>query len=474
MERLTGLDAGFLYMETPSQHMHTLKIAVLDPATVPGGYSFPRVKQVLQERLHLLPPFRRRLVPVPLAVHHPLWAEDPDFSLDHHLLRRVVPEPGGRAELDALVGEIASTPLDRTRPLWELVVVEGLAHGNVAFVTKIHHSAADGVRAAELLLQVLDAAPDVAAPPPPRRPWRPERVPSRVELFVGALLSLARDLLGLPRLLVRTFVGLRDVVKLRRTGDVVSPPPPFSTTSTSFNRALTPRRAYASVAVSLDDVKAVKVALDVTLNDVVLAMCAGALRRYLEANHELPDRPLLAGVPVSTRGAAQGELGNRVSNMFTALPVQLADPLERIRAVAAVTVGAKAQHNALGADMLADWSEITPPAPFAGVVRLYSRLHLADRHRPPINLVVSNVPGPCQPLFIAGARLVEIQSVGPILEGIGLNITVWSYLDQLTFGILACRDTLPDVPRGGRRPGRRLDELQGVIGRTRSGRVGSA
>ena len=444
MQRLSGLDAGFLYMETPTLHMHTLKIAVLDPSTVPGGYSFERVAQILGERLHLLPPFRRRLVAVPFGLHHPLWVEDPDFELARHVHRTVAPPPGGTHELAAVISDIAGRQLDRRRPLWEIWVVEGLAGGNVGFVAKIHHAAADGVAAAQLLANVLETEPAPRPPRPAEAEWRPDRIPSRRELVVQALSERVRQLLGIPGLLRRTVSGLRAVARRRRSG-AVSPPVPFSTPTTSFNRALTSDRLFTMTSLALDDVKAVKSAFGVTVNDVVLAVCAGALRRYLADRGELPARPLVAGVPVSVAGDDARLGGNRVSNMFTALRTDVADPVERLLAIHEVTKAAKEVHNVLGAEMLEAWSELTPPAPFAAWMRLYSRLKLADRHRPPINLVVSNVPGPAQALYVAGARLLALWSMGPILEGIGLNVTVWSYLGQLNFGLVACPQAMPDL-----------------------------
>ena len=444
MERLTGLDAGFLYMETPTQHMHTLKIAILDPATVPGGYSFQGVKEVLAERLHLLPPFRRRLVEVPFNLHHPVWIEDPDFDLDYHVRRVAVPAPGGQEELDELISQIASHQLDRRHPLWEVWVVEGLEHDHIGFVSKIHHCMADGVKAAELLVNVFDTGPDAPTPAPPARPWQPEVIPSGRHLLGQAIVAMMRALLGVPALVRRTLQGFRAVARRRRSG-AVSPPLPFSAPTTTFNTALTPHRWYVSTSVSLDDVKAVKSALGATVNDIVLATCAGALRRYFEARRELPDRPLIAGVPVSTRTEEKGRLANSVSNLFASVPIHLADPVARVTAIHEVMKGAKEQLNLLGAEMLADWSELTPPRPYAALNRAYSRFRLAERHRPPINLVISNVPGPTQPLYVAGAKLLSIYSMGPILENIGLNITVWSYLGQMNFGIVACRETMPDL-----------------------------
>ena len=447
MQRLTGVDAGFLYMETPTLHMHTLKISILDPRDIPGGYTFERVREVLAERIHLLPPFRRRLVEVPLHLHHPIWVEDPDFDLDAHIRRVHVAPPGDMRAFSELCSDIASRQLDRRRPLWEIDVVEGLEDGHIGFVAKIHHSAADGVAAAEMLANVLEVTPEPKPVPPPTRPWRPDRIPSQLTLVVQALASLIPLLLSLPRLLVRTFGGLAAARRHRKDSDV-SPPMPFMTPKTSFNRALTPHRSFVMSSLPLDDFKAVKNAFGTTINDVLLAVCAGGLRRYLERHGELPDRPLVAGVPVSTRGGNGGDgkyRANVVSNMFTALPVQVADPVERLRTISGVTKAAKEVHNALGADMLKDWSEVTPPVPFAAWMRLYSRLNLANRHRPPINLVVSNVPGPRDPLYVAGARVTAIYSMGPILESIGLNVTVWSYLDQMNFGVVSCPELIPDL-----------------------------
>jgi WS/DGAT/MGAT family acyltransferase len=442
MERLTGLDAGFLYMETPSLHMHTLKIAVLDPAGVPGGYHFELVKEVLAPRLRHLPPFRRRLVEVPFGLHHPVWIEDPDFDLDYHVRRVAVPAPGGPKEFGELISDIASHQLDRRRPLWELWVVEGLEHGHLGVVAKIHHAAADGVAAAAMLASVLDPSAD--AGDDGRDSWKPDEVPSDLQLLGGAVRAWAAAVAGLPRLLWRTIGGIVRVVRRRRSG-AESPPLPFSGPRVSFNGALTPHRVFAFTSLSLHDVKDVKNALSVTVNDIVLALCAGALRRYLDERGELPARPLMAGVPVSIGGMGNRSSGNQVSNLFTSIPTDVADPIEQVRTVHRMMKGAKEVHNALGAEMLADWTELTPPRPFAAFMRFYSRRQLANRHRPPINLVISNVPGPSEPLYIGGARLLCIYSMGPILEGIGLNITVWSYCGLLNFGLVSCRELMPEI-----------------------------
>ncbi|MEY2588450.1 MAG: diacylglycerol O-acyltransferase / wax synthase [Acidimicrobiaceae bacterium] len=454
MERLTGLDASFLYNETPTLHMHTLKYSVLDVSTVPGGYDFARFQHELERRLHLLPPFRRRIVEVPGRINHPVWIEDPGFDLSFHVRRVTVPAPGGGREMDEVIAEIASSPLDRNRPLWEIWLLEGLssevAGGGtgtyVGFLAKIHHSVADGVAAAALLANVMADGPDDVDPPPPIEPWRPEAMPSWWQLLLDSIRDLLRSAVHMPGLLRRTVPRIRAVSRHRREADISPPRPILDTARTPFNGALTPHRSFATGTVRLADLKEVKDAFGATVNDVVLAMVAGSLRAWLDKRGPLPDRALVAGVPVSTDDpdAVRRLGGNKVSNMFTSLCTDIADPVQRLAAIHAITAEAKVVHNLLGADMLADWSEYTPPRPYAWFMRQYGRFRLAERHRPPINLVVSNVPGPREPLYVAGAQMTGIWSVGPILEGIGLNVTVWSYRDALNVGVIACRDHIED------------------------------
>jgi diacylglycerol O-acyltransferase len=450
MERLSGLDAGFLHQESPTVPMHTLKIAVLDPSTVPGGYSFDRFRDEFGMRLHLLPPFRKRLVEVPLGVHDPMWADDPDFDLDRHIRRQVAPAPGGRREIDDVIADIASHPLPRDRPLWETTVIEGLEGGRLAFVTKVHHAVADGVAAAELLANVTSLTPDTSIPEGAAalEDWKGEPLPGRYALFRIGLIERLRMLLHFPRLLVRTLRNLVAVARRRRGPGVNAPRPILDAPITPFNRSLTADRAFATVSLDFERLRAVKARLDVTVNDVLLAMVTGALRSYLQQRGELPDVPLVAGVPVSTDKPEDVRRlgGNKVSNLFTGLPTEEADPLKRVRRIHEVTKEAKVVQNLLGADMLAAWSDFTG-RPYGWVMRQYSRSRVADRGRPMINLVVSNVPGPREHLYVAGARIDEIYSVGPILESVGLNVTAWSYGDRLNVSMLACPDHIPDLRR---------------------------
>jgi diacylglycerol O-acyltransferase len=444
MERLTGLDAAFLYLENPTNHMHVAMTMVVDPSTVPGGYSFENIKEFIRGRLHLVPPFRRRLVEVPLNLAHPVWVDDPDFDLDFHIRRIGCPAPGGRRELGEMAGQIASTPLDRTRPLWELWVIEGLKQDRVGIVTKVHHAAIDGASGAELMVHLFDLEPEPAKPPPAIE-TPPEHIPTDLELLGHAAASRFRKAVALPRLLADTVGAVSRVVEGRRGPEGHVGAAPLTAPRTPWNGVLGPMRSVGFARVELQDVKDLKEAFGCTVNDVVLGLCAGTLRRYLLAHDALPDIPLVATCPVSVRTDGPASPGNKVSAMFTTLDTHLADPTERIRAIQACTVGAKEEHLAVGADMLQNWAEYAAPNTFNLASRLYSSWGLAGSHRPIHNVVISNVPGPPFPLYYAGCEMVAAYPMGPVMEGAGLNITVMSYRGSVDFGFMVDRDLVPDV-----------------------------
>jgi diacylglycerol O-acyltransferase / wax synthase len=446
MQRLTGLDATFLYLEHGGNLMHVASTAIFDPSTVEGGYSFDKVKEMVEARLHLLPPFRRRLVNVPFDLHHPLWIEDPDFDIDFHLRRAALPAPGGEAELAEFAAEVMGRPLDRSRPLWEMYMVEGLEHGYIASISKVHHAAIDGVSGAELMVNLLDFTPEVAEVEPPAEPWKPDRIPTDIELVGWAMNSLSRQPIQAVKAVRRTTRAALSLRRRNRQPGVTPPPAPFSAPNTSLNTAITPHRRFAFAQVQLDDVKMVKNKLGGTVNDVVLAICAGALRSYLQDRGEHVTDPLVAMVPISVRTEdQQGAMGNRVSSMLTSLATDIADPVERLHAISAGTTNAKEQDKAIGAETLMDWAEFAAPGLAARAARLYSSMKLADRHRPIFNVTISNVPGPDFPLYSAGARMVAYYPMGPIADGGALNITVMSYMGTMCFGLVACRETVPEV-----------------------------
>jgi WS/DGAT/MGAT family acyltransferase len=464
MERLTGLDAAFLYLENPTNHMHVAMTMVLDPDTVPGGYSFDKLKEFIHSRLHLVPPFTRRLCEVPLNLAHPLWIEDPDFDIDFHIRRIGCPSPGGRRELGEMAGQIASTPLDRSRPLWELWVIEGLKRDRIGVVTKVHHSAIDGSSGADLMVHLFDLQPEVSDPPPPTE-REPEHIPNDLELLGFAAASRFRKLIRLPRLIGETIGAVNRVAQGRLDANKKVGAAPLTAPRTSWNGPLSPMRNVGFARVELEDVKELKNAFGCTVNDVVLGLCAGTLRQYLLATDgEVPPTPLVAACPVSVRAEGDHEVGNKVSAMFASLDTNLEDPIERIRAIQECTVGAKEEHRAVGADMLQNWAEYAAPNTFNLASRLYSSWGLAESHPPIHNVIISNVPGPPFPLYYAGCEMVAAYPMGPVMEGVGLNITVMSYNGSVDFGFMVDRELVRDVWDMADRVKDALVELQVAAG----------
>ncbi|MBJ7359184.1 wax ester/triacylglycerol synthase family O-acyltransferase [Nocardioides sp.] len=443
MQRMDGVDANFLYLETPTMHMHTVKVAILErpEGSTVSGFDFDSFVDEVVARLDKLPSFRKRALMDPLRLNHPMWISDKELDPARHIFRVAVPPPGTMRELEKVVGQVVSIPLDRSVPLWELHVCEGMAGGRVAVVAKLHHALADGNAANNLLANATGAVSAVTSAPVL------ERTPSRPELVSAALADAVRQAFSLPALLVRTVRRLVDLVRIRRGSDVSPPRPILDVPRTSFNGPLGSRRNFATVTLSLDELKAARHAHGVTLNDVVLGVVSGALRRWLDAKGERPSSSLTAGVPVGTDpGDGPPRLeGNRVSNMFTTLATDVDDPHERLLTISRVTDAAKLTHRTLGPDMFVDWVQFTPPAAFGAVMRLYSRLRAASWHPAPFNVVVSNVAGPREELRLGDSRLVDLFSVGPILEGIGLNVTAWSYQDRMNVTLLSCPDLVPDL-----------------------------
>ncbi len=444
MERLTGMDAAFLYIETPKAHMHVAMTGIYDVSAMEGGYSFDKIKEHIGSRLHLIPPFTRRLVEVPFNLHHPVWVEDPHFNLDYHVRRIGCPEPGGRRELAEVTAQIASIPLDRTCALWEAWVIEGLKQDRVGFVVKVHHAAIDGASGADVMTQLYDMDPGGREIEPEVRV--PENIPGEGELLTYAALSKlkrARDSMGLLR---RTAGSVEKMLRSSRDPGSRHGALPLTAPTTRFNHTIGPRRKVAFARLPLDKAKGAKNALGVKLNDVVLAVCSGTLRRYLELHDDLPGEPLIAMCPISVRHDDDDteEGANHVSGMWASLATDVEDPRERLDMIAASTRGAKSDHEMIGAQSLTDWAEWSAPRTFGIGARLYSSMHLADNLGPVQNAVISNVPGPPFPLYLNGAELVAAYPMGPIMDGCALNITVMSYREHIDIGFMVDADLVPD------------------------------
>ncbi|TNC29027.1 WS/DGAT/MGAT family O-acyltransferase [Amycolatopsis alkalitolerans] len=442
MQPLSGLDASFLYLETPSQVLHVCGLLTLDGSTMPGGYSFATFRERLAERIAAIPEFRRKLHDSPLNLLHPVWVEDESFDVDRHVHRVAVPSPGDRETLAELCAHFAGQPLDRARPLWEMYVVEGLPGDGVAVLLKMHHATVDGVSGANLITYLCGLEPDSLLPLPETA--ANPAPPSDLDLLRTSVESLARRPAEIAKLLPDLLgMGSRWIARaLKRTGM----PVPFTAPRTSFNRTITGLRTVAYTSVDLDEVKKVKNAFSVTVNDVVLALCAGGLRRYLDERGELPAEPLVATVPVSVADRSDKDEGsNQLSAFFASLPTQLADPAARVYAIAESNRVSKEHHFSIKADMLQDWAQFAAPRLFGLAVRAYSALNLAERHPVVHNLVISNVPGPPMPLYLLGAKITGLYPLGPVFHGAGLNITVISNAGRVDVGLLAARELVPEL-----------------------------
>jgi diacylglycerol O-acyltransferase len=444
MQRLSGLDASFLYLETAAQPMHVCSILELDTTTMPGGYTFDRLRDELALRIKAMPHFREKLANSRLNLDHPVWVEDNDFDVDRHLHRIGLPAPGGRRELAEICGHIAALPLDRRRPLWEKWVIENVADtdaqagGRLVVMTKVHHAAVDGVTGANLMSQLCSTEPD--APPP--EPVAGVGGGSDLEIAVNGAIKFATRPLKLVNALPGTLSLVIDTVRRARTGLTMAAP--FTAPQTAFNANITGHRNVAFTQLDLDDVKAVKNHFGVKVNDVVLALVSGVLRRFLLDRAELPEGTLVAMVPVSVHGKSDRPGRNQVSGMFSRLETQVADPAARLKSIAEANSVAKQHSSAIGATLLQDWTQFAAPAVFGIAMRVYAASRLSGA-RPVHNLVVSNVPGPQEPLYYLGNEVKAMYPLGPIFHSSGLNITVMSLAGKLDIGIVSCPELLPDL-----------------------------
>ena len=474
MQQLTGLDAAFLALETANSTGHVGGVCILDPKEAPAPLTLARLTEVLGERLPLVPVLRRKLLNVPLGLDQPYWVDDPAFDIEYHIREIALPRPGSDAQLSEQVARLHARPLDRSRPLWEIYLITGLAKRRAAVYTKIHHSAIDGASGAELLTILLDLAPD-GRELPPAKPFVPARPPGPATLAALAAARLAwrpvqtvRVTNELVRVLPTLAPALGAVVGgmlgLNRGDGEVIPSAPGRAPATPFNRPITPHRRLALRSVDLDTVKIVKNAFGVSVNDVVMAMCAGALRRWLTDHDSLPDAPLIAMIPVSVRDpASKGALGNKVSAMLATLPTNVAEPAERLEIVHAATKIAKAQQAVIPQGLVDQVSDFALPALTARAARVVFATGVLHR-LPPFNLCISNVPGPNVPVYLCGAKLLAHYPVSVITDGQGLNITLVGYLGKLHFGLVSCRELVPDIDALAGYLVEELDSLLKVVG----------
>ncbi|MGH3438364.1 MAG: wax ester/triacylglycerol synthase family O-acyltransferase [Sciscionella sp.] len=459
VRRLSGVDAAFLSGEMSGHPMQSIAVGLLRAG--PGGpLVLEDLRTHLAARIDQLPAFRWRVVSVPLGLAHPVFVEDPHFDLGEHLCHAALPEPGGPEELDAACAELASRFLDRGKPLWRITLIDGLADGRQAMVLEIHHALMDGFAIRAALARIFSEEESAASPPR----WQPGRMPGRVRLVTAALAHDARTLTRLPELVGRTRRAMVAVRQRRAGAAVTVPKAGIDVPLSVINQGFTPERRFASTALPLDQVLAVKNAAGATVNDVALGLVGGALRAYLQARGALPDRSLVANVPVGIgeAGATPRSAGNRVALLTTSLATDVADPWERIQRISAVTAEAKACLNLAGRELQADWIEYLPPM----VLGPMMRRDQAARSRPgkrrvklDANAVVSNLRGSSVPWQFASTVVEEMYLAGPPDSKVGVNFAFWDYGGRLLFGIMSLADSVDDPGELAVGLSRSLDEL---------------
>ncbi|MBL4681553.1 MAG: wax ester/triacylglycerol synthase family O-acyltransferase [Pseudomonadales bacterium] len=450
MEQLTGQDASFLYGETARSPMHIGGLAIYDPAGLEGGTQrFKNILTFIEERLHLAKTFRRKLVEVPFNLDHPYWIEDKEFDIEFHIRHIRLPEPGDWRQLCIQVSRLHSRSLDLTKPLWEFTVIEGLDEvpglpkGSYAILTKIHHACIDGVSGVDITEAIHGLEPFPEPPPPPEKAWKGEAIPSPVELVTRANLNNMTQPFRFAEVMARAVPAMARFQKgLAQKKFSVNTKIP----KTRFGGVITGHRVIDGRNFELVDVKKIKSMVEGgTVNDAILAIVGGALRKYLESKKELPSDTLVAMAPISVRGEeGKKALGNQVAAMTVKLGTDIEDPLERLQAVHDGASSSKEMTNAVGAKLMTDFSQFIPSTTAALATRLYSEYRLAENVNMGFNCVVTNVPGPQVPLYCAGARLVTQFGLGPIFDGMGLIFPVFSYCGQITITVNSCREMVPD------------------------------
>lgn len=460
MKPLSGLDGAFLHLETPQTPMHVASLHLFDLPEDYRGDFHADVKRQMKQRLHLAPIFQRKLALMPLQFANPAWVNDDAVDLDYHVQRATLPAPGGQAELEDFAARRHSELLDRSRPLWRLWVIDGLASGQAGYYIKVHHAVLDG-QAGVLLAQALfDLTPVPRAVPRARRKLAAEH-PGMGELAAAALKHDAAQIVKFVRHLpdaVRTLVGLFG-------GGTVAKPKAGMGQNFSFgphtplNVQLTGERTFAGLSLPLDALKQLAAAHDAKLNDIVLALCSGALRRYLAQHGGIPRKPLIAAMPISLRPAGNTDYTTQATMTLVNLHTHRADALRRLHAIRDAATAAKALAGRTRSILPTDFPSISAPWLLHGLAKLYGNSGLAGTIPPMANVVVSNVPGPQVPLYTAGARMRTYWPLSIAEHGLGLNITVMSYAGAMGFGFTAARVAVPDARALTRALAESFDEL---------------
>jgi diacylglycerol O-acyltransferase len=451
MKHLSGLDATFLHTETPETPMHVGGLHLLE---LPAGYKgdfYEDVKAHIASRMHLSEIFTRKLALMPFELSNPVWVEDDDVDLDYHVRRVTLPRPGTMRQLEQYVGRLHSTLMDRSRPLWEFFVIDGLQGGGMAMYSKVHHAGIDGQAGAAFAQAIMDLTPHPDPIKTPRQVARRRNYQLGVaELAGAAFTNTLQQYVKLVKTLPDMARAVQSLIVPQPTSEgskAWSLPKNLNVLGprTPLNVAITNQRSYSVRSIPLAEVKQAGKKLGASLNDVVMAICAGALRRYLSDHGKLPKKPMSAAIPVTLRAPGDTSSNNQVSMTVMTLATDVADPIERIKVISESSAAAKSLMGSIKAAIPTDFPSFGAPWLMSGLASMYGRSRLADRLPPVANVVISNVPGAQTALYIAGAKLLTYYPVSIPSHGMALNMTVQSYNGMLDFGLIACRRAVPDV-----------------------------
>ena len=474
IQQISGNDATFLYAESPTSPMHVATLTMVE-----GSLKYEDFKEIIAAKLHLVPKFRQRLLNVPMNLDYPYWVDDPNFELDLHLNRIKLPDPSNWKTLRELTSSLFSGPLDLRRPLWSISFIEGIDEipqvpkGSVAIVTKIHHVMVDGVSGVGIMGVLFDkkGKKEDEKPLVPK-PYEPEPLPDEFSLLLKSGYSFIKNPLKVPKLVSETVVALlkkKAANKISSHKEVGSGR--FLVPKTIFNGSISPKRTWGTAILSFERINVLRKAMGVSINDLILAICAGAIRRYLQEREKLPLQPLVANVPISIRVKGSKEMNNQISNMFVQIGTHIDDPIERLEYIQEQTLLGKEKHNAVGAKSLAKMADSVPFGLANLAAGLYSRYNIKELHRPPFNVTITNVPGPREVLYLRGHKIVSIFGLTPVVDGFGLIIAAFSYNGQVSITTTSDANTMPDADKFSRYIRESANELEKRIKKRKKKKV---
>ncbi len=466
IEQISAQDATFLYADSPTSPMHIGSLTIVE-----GSLNFKDFRAIVASKLHLMPKFRKRLLNVPLNLDYPYWVDDPNFDINLHLDRIKLPDPANWKTLREVTASIFSDSLDLRRPLWSISFIEGLDEikqipkGSVAIVTKIHHVMIDGASGVGLMGMLFDREKeDRRTSIPAPKPYEPDPLPDELSLLLKSSTKFIKDPLKAPVTIGETALAM---IKSRANKKLKGKKPlanrSLSVPRTIFNKNVSPRRTWGTAILSFDRINTLRQIMGVTINDLILAICAGALRRYLIEREKLPSQSLVANVPISIRVPGQQKMENKISNMLIPIATHISKPLKRLSYIQEQTEIGKSKHKAVGAKSLMQMAESVPFGLANLAAGLYSKYDIKELVRPPFNVTITNVPGPSGLLYLRGHKIVSTFGLTPVLDGFGLIIAAFSYNGQVTITTTSDAHTMPDADKFSRYIRESANELEAII-----------